>query len=157
MQRSIHRLSVSENALPFARFAMRASLASQPSFQSAPSKKSAHKDARQRAARRSGGDSLSRLGDENFKQTEVTEKEVTSLPYLLLGRQRRIGFRAAVTSSRREMRVECGADFTSSGVSSASRAIERIASMNRSSSSSDSLSVGSIISAPFTINGKLTV
>ena len=33
----------------------------------------------------------------------------------------------------------------------------RMASMKRSSSSSDSLSVGSIISAPWTMSGKLTV
>ena len=47
------------------------------------------------------------------------------------GFQRRMGLRAACTSSSRETRVECGAVFTSSGFSSASLAIERIAAMNR--------------------------
>ena len=65
--------------------------------------------------------------------------------------------RAAWTSSSRDTRVECGAVFTTSGLSSTSFAIERIALINRSSSSRDSLSVGSIISAPCTISGKLTV
>ena len=65
-----------------------------------------------------------------------------------VGLQRNIGFLAACTSSSLLTRVECGALFTSYGVSSTSRAMLRIASMNKSSSSSDSLSVGSIISAP---------
>ena len=68
-----------------------------------------------------------------------------------------MGFRAACTSSMRETRVEWGADFTSSGVSSTSLAMERMAAINRSSSYTDSLSVGSIINAPWTIIGKLTV
>src|SRR5262249_24243997 len=46
------------------------------------------------------------------------------------GFQRRQGLRAAVASSSRPMRVECGAFSNSSGVSSASCAIARIASMN---------------------------
>ena len=69
----------------------------------------------------------------------------------------RIGWRAARTSSRREMRVVCGAFRTVSGASSHSLAIDFIASMNRSNSSFDSLSVGSIIIAPGTISGNETV
>src|SRR5579875_3346632 len=71
--------------------------------------------------------------------------------------QRSTGFLAAVVSSSREMRVECGALLTSSGFSSTSRATCRIASTNKSSSSRDSLSVGSIINAPGTISGNDTV
>src|SRR6202043_24897 len=59
-----------------------------------------------------------------------------------LGFQRRMGFRAAVTSSRRPTRVECGAVFTNSGCVAASSAIDFIASMKRSHSSLDSDSVG---------------
>src|ERR1700752_1904036 len=73
------------------------------------------------------------------------------------GFQRRIGFRAAATSSRRPTRVECGAVFTRLGSSSVSAAIERIASMNKSHSSLDSDSVGSIIIAPGTISGNAVV
>src|SRR5205085_7478532 len=46
------------------------------------------------------------------------------------GFQRSTGLRAAAASSRRPMRVECGAFRTISGSSMASRAIARIASMN---------------------------
>ena len=73
------------------------------------------------------------------------------------GFQRSTGLRAAATSSSREMRVLYGASAMISGFSSASCAIAFIASMNWSSSSFDSLSVGSIISAPCTTSGKLTV
>src|ERR1700728_207176 len=73
------------------------------------------------------------------------------------GFQRRIGLRAAATSSRRPMRVECGAVFTNSGFVSASAAIERIASIKKSHSSLDSDSVGSIIMAPGTISGNAVV
>ena len=55
------------------------------------------------------------------------------------------------------MRVVCGAFSTTSGVFSHSSAMLFIASMNKSNSSSDSLSVGSIISAPCTIIGNDTV
>src|ERR1700680_1629561 len=73
------------------------------------------------------------------------------------GFQRKIGFRAAAVSSSRETRVECGASSTSCGSSCTSSAIDVIASMNRSISSLDSLSVGSIIIAPGTINGNAVV
>jgi hypothetical protein len=46
------------------------------------------------------------------------------------GFQRSTGLRAAAASSSRPMRVECGAFRTVSGSSTASRAIERIASIN---------------------------
>ena len=46
------------------------------------------------------------------------------------GFQRSTGLRAAAASSRRPMRVECGAFKTSSGSSRASFAIARMASMN---------------------------
>src|SRR5579871_2103624 len=71
--------------------------------------------------------------------------------------QRTMGLRAAVTSSTRLVRVRCGAFKTSSGFSSTSLAIEMSASTNRSSSLLPSVSVGSIIMAPRTIRGKLTV
>src|ERR1700730_15462646 len=73
------------------------------------------------------------------------------------GSQRRIGLRAAPTSSRRRTRVECGAVLTRSGLLAASSAIERMASMKKSHSSFDSDSVGSIINAPGTIRGKAVV
>src|SRR6185312_15291930 len=75
----------------------------------------------------------------------------------VVGFHRRTGLRAAAVSSRRETRVECGAVLTSSGSPSTSWAIERIASRNKSSSSFDSLSVGSIIMAPGTISGNAVV
>src|SRR5262249_29414411 len=75
----------------------------------------------------------------------------------LAGVQRRIGLRAAPTSSRRRTRVECGAFFVISGVCAASSAIDFIASMKRSHSSFDSDSVGSIMSAPGTISGNAVV
>ncbi len=75
----------------------------------------------------------------------------------LFGFQRSTGLRAAPTSSSRPTRVECGAVFTSSGSLAASSAMERMASMNRSHSSFDSDSVGSIISAPGTIKGNAVV
>src|ERR1700680_910363 len=74
-----------------------------------------------------------------------------------LGFQRRMGFRAAVTSSRRPTRVECGAVFTKSGCVAASSAIDFIASMKRSDSSLDSDSVGSIILAAGTMSGDAVV
>src|SRR5580765_1900591 len=70
------------------------------------------------------------------------------------GFHRRTGFLAAVVSSRRDTRVECGASSTVCVSSSTSRAIDFMASTNRSISSFDSLSVGSIIRAPGTISGK---
>src|SRR5215813_12500651 len=74
-----------------------------------------------------------------------------------LGFQRNTGLRAAAVSSNRETRVVCGAVLTSSGSSSASSAIDFIASTNKLNSSRDSLSVGSIINAPCTTSGKETV
>src|SRR5262245_30865660 len=73
------------------------------------------------------------------------------------GFQRRIGRRAAVTSSTLLVRVVCGAVFTSCGSDSTSFAIEIIALMKVSSSCLLSVSVGSIIRAPCTMSGKLTV
>src|ERR1700675_2693935 len=73
------------------------------------------------------------------------------------GFQRKIGLRAAPTSSRRRTRVVCGAVFTISGFVAASSAIGFLASINRSHSSLDSDSVGSIISAPATISGNAVV
>src|SRR5262249_49347122 len=73
---------------------------------------------------------------------------------VLAGFHRSTGLRAAAASSSLPMRVLCGADLTSSGSASASRAIDFIASMNRSSSSRPSLSVGSIIIAPGATSGK---
>src|SRR3984893_14330162 len=77
--------------------------------------------------------------------------------YAFSGFQRSTGLRAAAVSSRREMRVLCGASSTNCGSSSTSSAIDFMASMNRSSSSLGSLSVGSIISAPGTISGNAVV
>src|ERR1700756_2753872 len=71
--------------------------------------------------------------------------------------QRRMGSRPAVVSSSRCTRVVCGAVCTSSGFSSASRAICFNASISRSSSSRLSLSVGSIIIAPCTTSENETV
>src|ERR1700691_2341969 len=88
--------------------------------------------------------------------TAYKDRRTAALIYSA-GFQRRIGLRAAATSSRRPTRVECGAVFTRSGVASASAAIERIAAMNRSPSCFDSDSVGSIIKAPGTISGKAVV
>src|SRR5690606_8289270 len=68
--------------------------------------------------------------------------------------QRNTGFRAAVTSSRRFTTVVWGASWTRSGLSSASRAIWIIASMNRSRVSLLSVSVGSIMRHSSTISGK---
>src|SRR5215831_21316507 len=67
------------------------------------------------------------------------------------------GFLAAAVSSSLDTRVECGAACTICGSSSTSSAIDFMASMNRSISSFDSLSVGSIIMAPGTISGKAVV
>src|SRR5208282_1529355 len=69
-------------------------------------------------------------------------------PYAFSGFHLSTGLRAAAVSSRREMRALCGASRTNCGSSSASSAIDFMASMKRSSSSFGSLSVGSIISAP---------
>src|SRR5204863_6924916 len=73
------------------------------------------------------------------------------------GFQRKIGLRAAPTSSRRRTRVVCGAVFTISGFVAASSAMAFMASMKRSHSSLDSDSVGSIIIAPATISGNAVV
>src|SRR5437016_4714684 len=73
------------------------------------------------------------------------------------GVHRSTGRRAAVTSSTRLVRVLCGALRTISGSVSTSCAIEIMASAKRSSSSLLSVSVGSIISAPSTMRGRLTV
>src|SRR5580658_4380968 len=84
MQRSIHRLSVSENALLFARFAMRTHSCLACFSVCAVQKVRTQNRASARCQGTTQGElSLSRLGDGNYKQTEVTEKEVTSLPYLL--------------------------------------------------------------------------
>lgn len=76
---------------------------------------------------------------------------------LLEGFQRNTGFLAAAVSSNRETRVECGASSAICGSSFTSSAIDFIASMNKSISSLDSLSVGSIIRAPGTISGNAVV
>jgi len=65
--------------------------------------------------------------------------------------------RAAATSSTRLVRVECGACFTSSGSVSTSLAdrdhgVDELIQLQLAF-----VSVGSIISAPCTIMGKLTV
>src|SRR5262245_24722694 len=70
------------------------------------------------------------------------------------GRHRSTGRRAARVSSRRPTRVVCGAWRTRSGSVRASVAIARMAAMNSSRVSRDSVSVGSIMSAPFTTSGK---
>src|SRR5262249_24167388 len=70
------------------------------------------------------------------------------------GSHLRIGFLAALASSRRLTGVECGAVLPISGFSLASWAIECIASTNASNVSGVSVSVGSIISAPETTKGK---
>src|SRR5256885_14855204 len=67
---------------------------------------------------------------------------------LLFGFQRSTGLRAAAVSSSRDTRVECGASSTVWGSSSTSSAIDFIASMNRSISSLDSLSVGALMIEP---------
>src|SRR5580765_7057373 len=85
-------------------------------------------------------------------QSAITNQQC---PYA--GFQRRMGLLAAAVSSRRLTRVECGASRTVCGSSSTSSAIDFIASTKRSISSLDSLSVGSIISAPGTISGKAVV
>src|SRR5579871_388036 len=93
-------------------------------------------------------------------QLHKTPREGTSLRernYLLDGFQRRIGLRAAATSSRRLTRVVYGACFTNSGSSAASFAMFFIASMKRSHSSFDSDSVGSIMRAPGTMSGNAVV
>ena len=74
-----------------------------------------------------------------------------------MGFHRKTGFLAAAVSSNRETRVECGASSTVCGSSSTSSAIDFMASMNKSSSSFGSLSVGSIMSAPGTIRGNAIV
>ena len=61
---------------------------------------------------------------------------------------------AARTSSSRFTGRWCGASFSSSGSSAASRAIASIASQKASSVSFASVSVGSIISASGTMSGK---
>src|SRR5260370_22332532 len=70
------------------------------------------------------------------------------------GFQRKMGLRAAPTSSRRRTRVVCGAVFTNSGFLAASAAMAFIASMKRSHSSLDSDSVVSNNIAPATIRAK---
>src|SRR5437867_4265670 len=87
----------------------------------------------------------------------ATSRQSAALLELLAGFQRRMGRRAAVTSSTLLVRVECGAVLTSCGSDSTSLAIEIIALINRSSSCLLSVSVGSIMRAPRTIRGKLTV
>ena len=77
------------------------------------------------------------------------------LPYA--GFHRSTGFLAAAASLTRLIRVVCGADFTRSGFVSDSFAISSMALINASSSFRLSVSVGSIIRAPETINGNDTV
>ena len=67
---------------------------------------------------------------------------------------RRTGCFAARTSSSRRTGRPCGASFSSSGDSAASRAIACIASTKSSSRSFGSVSVGSIMSASGTTSGK---
>jgi hypothetical protein len=94
------------------------------------------------------------LGERLFRGFDNQE---SSLNHYTAGFQRNTGFLAAAVSSSRETRVECGASSTVRGSSCTSSAIDFIASMNKSISSFDSLSVGSIIRAPGTINGKAVV
>src|ERR1700691_132835 len=108
---------------------------------------------RARGAWRQVADVLTAGGAE---ATAYKDRHAAALIYWA-GFHRRIGLRAAATSSRRPTRVEWGAVFTRSGVASASAAMERIASMNRSHSCFDSDSVGSIIMAPGTMSGKAVV
>src|SRR5207249_2191698 len=85
--------------------------------------------------------------DQNSGRRQQAEERSSHLFRLSL-RQRSTGLRAAITSSRRVTRVECGAVFTFSGSATHSSAMSRIAAMNRSNSSLLSVSVGSIIIAP---------
>ena len=73
---------------------------------------------------------------------------------LYTGFQRRLGLRAAVASSNRPTTVVDGACLIRSGFVVASSAIFRIIAMNASRVSRLSVSVGSIIRASATINGK---
>ena len=73
------------------------------------------------------------------------------------GFQRSLGFRAAKTSSNLLVFTLCGACRRRSGFSFASSAMVIIVSMNRSSPSLLSDSVGSIIRAPLTTRGKYMV
>src|SRR6478752_6491979 len=95
----------------------------------------------------------------DFKRAPVAVKFLAHSPTLFAeaGFHRNIGFLAAAVSSSRFTLVVCGAFLTNSGSSSASRAIDFIASTSKSSSSSDSLSVGSIMIAPCTTSGNDTV
>src|SRR5437867_211936 len=68
--------------------------------------------------------------------------------------QRRIGLRAAVTSSRRRSGVLRGASRTAAGSVFTRSAIRSIAAANASSVSLGSVSVGSIIIASGTMSGK---
>ena len=112
------------------------------------------------------------LGDDarlgrHLGEIAITSRSVRRLSAGNMGRRRykftRAGFQrrrascAAAVSSSRETRVECGASSTICGSSSTSSAIDFMASMNKSISSIDSLSVGSIISAPGTISGNAVV
>src|SRR5262245_1570524 len=103
---------------------------------------------------------LNRLAEER-KTNQENQRERDPQPAPVrsgyAGFHRRTGLRAAVTSSTRLVRVPCGAFLTICGSVSISLAIEIMASMNWSSSCLPSVSVGSIISAPWTISGKLTV
>src|SRR5579871_3425129 len=104
-------------------------------------------------------DGLVEEGQPNGEHDRHDEQELQSAALLsvLRGFHRSTGRRAAVTSSTRLVRVVCGACSTSCGSVSTSFAMDAMASMNWSSSSLPSVSVGSIMSAPCTISGKLTV
>src|SRR5947208_8429283 len=76
--------------------------------------------------------------EDGIRDDLVTGVQTCALPIFLKGYagfQRSTGLRAAATSSNRETRVEWGASSTIFGSSSTSSAIERMASMKRSSSS----------------------
>src|SRR5262245_27926436 len=92
------------------------------------------------------------------RRSRVSAVEIYSPPLadeaVADGFHRSMGLRAAAASSSLPIRVVWGADLTSSGSASASRAIDFMASMNKSSSSRPSLSVGSIIIAPGATSGK---
>src|SRR5690242_1306814 len=94
---------------------------------------------------------------QNHGRQDEQEFQSAALLSVLAGFHRSTGRRAAVTSSTRLVRVLCGAWSTSCGSVSTSLAMEIMASIKLSNSSLPSVSVGSIMSAPRTISGKLTV
>src|SRR5579872_4422340 len=94
---------------------------------------------------------LTPMGTGGVFFTQLCTLQPSGLPQA--GFQRRMGLRAAVTSSRRVTRVVYGAFNTKAGSCATSSAIACRASTKASNSSLLALSVGSIISAPGTISG----